>query len=146
MLEAERTIPKVNINIKRPRETDAIWTEVIEPLENAFSQFRDETIDKWNEKVQPPNTKKFKVINCSVTQQIKNAMSDSERLIKRTKLMRRSYDIIGQSPTEPTNDHIEEENEYEPFGKDRHLKTYNDNIFDDSDYYQHLLKVNHTIF
>jgi hypothetical protein len=113
---------------ERMEGIDAIWSQVIEPMEAGFLEYRDLNIDKWNDKVQP--SKKFKVINSSITAQIRNSMSDLPRLTKRTKLMRTQYDIIGH--VEPIIETVD---------NDEHLKKYNDNIFDDCDYYQHLLKV-----
>ena len=75
-------------------------SEVIEPLENGYRQYRNETIDKWNNKVQAANgiplQKKFKVINQSVVSQIEAAERDQEKLIKRTQLNRSNYKVIGK--------------------------------------------------
>jgi protein AATF/BFR2 len=123
-------------SLKRKRaeglDLDALWSQVIEPMDTAFTAYRDETIDKWNDKVQQPS-KKFKVINTSITAQIRASVSDTDRLLKRTQLMRSQYNIIGAPLAKPDVTEADK-------AKDAHLKKYHEEVFDDCDYYQHLLK------
>ncbi|KAJ2994022.1 hypothetical protein HDV02_001909 [Globomyces sp. JEL0801] len=81
------------------------WEYVLTPMQEGFRSYRNDTLEKWNSKVQIANgipfQKKFKVINQS---------SQIEA------------DIIQGEV------------------KDKHLNDYDENIYDDGDYYQQLLK------
>ena len=118
---------------KRSNDIQSLWQDHLEVFEQGFVTYRDETIEKWNAKVQVANgiplQKKFKAINQSLLSQIKNLLSDKERLVKRTRLKRGQYSVLGK-----IDDPIEEN------GLDKHLNDYDDEIFDDGDYYQLLLK------
>ena len=60
---------------------------------------------------------------------------DKERLIKRTQLKRSVFEICGKTDTE--ND--EGKKSLEDM-KDRHLKDYDEEIFDDQDFYNQLMR------
>jgi protein AATF/BFR2 len=68
----------------------------------------------------------------SVLSQIRMAMNDTEKLVKRSQLKRSEYNIIGESSA-PEN--VENE-EY----RDAHLSQYFEGLYDDDDFYQDLLK------
>ena len=72
----------------------------MQELYDKFKPFRQETIDKWNNKVQIaaglPLNKKFKAINQSVNTQIEQILNDKERLVKRTQLKRNDGKILGK--------------------------------------------------
>ncbi len=68
--------------------------------------------------------------------QIENAMNDKDGLIKRTQLQRSDYKIIGK-----VNVTVDEEEEKDTGKKpDRHLNTYDVEVFDDQDFYQQQLR------
>lgn len=78
-----------------------MWKD-INAIENAFVPYRDETIKKWCDKIQTASAtsvgahKKFKTINQGTLDQIKTLMNDKERLVKKTRLKRGSYKILGE--------------------------------------------------
>ncbi|CAG8439675.1 6486_t:CDS:2 [Diversispora eburnea] len=86
----------------------------MQEIHDLFLPYRTQTIEKWSNKVQItsgiPLNKKFKTINQGVNTQIEQLLNDRERLIKRTQLKRNSDKIFGKE------------------------------IFDDSDFYQQLLR------
>jgi protein AATF/BFR2 len=115
-----------------PDDIQEIQERFCKPLDSAFESFRDETIEKWNSKLQVsiPVQKKFKVINQSIVSQINTVLRDQARLISRTQLKRTDYQIIGK-----------EEVSVQADGKvDSHLNNHDPLIFDDGDFYQQLLK------
>jgi protein AATF/BFR2 len=126
--------------IKRKREDDMDdWIEstladVLKPLMEGFDKYRNETIDKWNNRVQMANGmlahKKFKVINQSLVSQIEYSYQNREKLVKKAHLNRSNYKIIGKKVNLGAEDET----------KDRHLNDYDEQIYDDGDYYQQLLK------
>ncbi|RKO92008.1 apoptosis-antagonizing transcription factor [Blyttiomyces helicus] len=117
---------------------DSIWSD-LKALDEGFVPFRDQTIEKWNNKVQVaggiPMQKKFKAINQSVLSQIKQVVSDKDRLIKRTQLNRADVRSLGQKTEKKPEDEADEKAD-----ADAHLANYDAEIFDDGDYYQQLLK------
>jgi protein AATF/BFR2 len=108
-------------------------------MEIGFKQYRDETIEKWNTKVQMSSgelaQKKFKVINQSVVDQIKTSMANPEKLIKRTQLNRSGIKVIGKVLKQKITPLDSEET-----SNNKHLDDFDSEIFDDGDYYQQLLK------
>lgn len=81
--------------------------------------------------------KKFKAFDQNIMAQIENAMADKDGLIKRTQLQRSDYKVLGK-----VNVQLADETEQEDTGKkpDRHLNTYDVEIFDDQDFYQQQLR------
>ncbi|CAG8527309.1 9751_t:CDS:10 [Paraglomus brasilianum] len=114
---------------------DYLWGDMQE-LYDKFNPFRQETIDKWNNKVQIaaglPLNKKFKAINQSVNTQIEQILNDKERLVKRTQLKRNDGKILGKEK--------QNEREDETIVKGDNLPNYDKEIFDDTDFYQQLLR------
>ncbi|KAJ3403596.1 hypothetical protein HDU80_003993 [Chytriomyces hyalinus] len=155
---------------------ESLWTE-INAFETAFEPFRDATIEKWSNKVMASTVaslgsdKKFKAINQSVLSQIRGILSDKERLVKRTRLVRgaggeasrrlgavlrsaqdqneaasaAAADADADAPKterEEIEAHEERENLKRRAGRglDSHLSNFDDEVFDDGDFYQQLLK------
>lgn len=139
-------------------DLDGLWADV-RSLDTSFLPFRNETIDKWNQKVQVASgtaslQKKFKVINQvsrffdilfsnraahrplssqSVLSQIQHILNDKDRLIKRSQLKRSEYKIFGSNGSELSGPNEESKG-------DAHLSEYHSEIYDDDDFYQELLK------
>ncbi|CAI2180668.1 2484_t:CDS:2 [Funneliformis geosporum] len=104
---------------------------------NDISDSEDiQTIDKWSNKVQIasgiPLNKKFKAINQDVNTQIEQILQDKERLINRTQLKRNLDKILGKKDYDEPNKDIKKH--------DEHLSNYDVEIFDDTDFYQQLLR------
>ncbi|KAI9207471.1 apoptosis-antagonizing transcription factor [Polychytrium aggregatum] len=119
----------------------SMWTDIKE-LDTSFQAYRNTTIEKWSNKVQAasgiPLHKKFKSINQSVLSQIKTIMNDRERLVKRTRLKRSEYRTLGQAASKSSDE--AEGTQPDVAEADAHLANHDAEIFDDSDYYQQLLK------
>ena len=79
---------------------DSTFQDSIVYTESLLNPYRNEIIEKWNNKVQAANgislQKKFKVINTSIVSQIQGLDNDRDRLIKRTRLNRSHAEIIGK--------------------------------------------------
>ncbi|KAG0196858.1 hypothetical protein BGX31_005135 [Mortierella sp. GBA43] len=77
------------------------WKEM-EALDDAWIPYRNNTLDKWSNKVQIasgiPLNKKFKAMNQGIITQISQTMADKDRLVKRTQLKRSEYHILGSAP------------------------------------------------
>ncbi|KAJ2694030.1 rRNA-processing protein bfr2 [Coemansia spiralis] len=116
----------------------SIWAE-LEGLCAGFKPFRDESLERWGNKVQvsanAATLKKFKAVNQGITHQISQALANPERLVERTQLRRVDYKIIGKDDdgAAPAEDEA-------PATVDAHLKKTDPEIFDDTDFYQQLLR------
>ncbi|KAJ2701718.1 rRNA-processing protein bfr2 [Coemansia sp. IMI 203386] len=125
---------------KRPAEDDAIGTEAVwdemEQLRNTFHDYRDESLEKWSNRVQITAnigaTKKFKAVNQGIMHQINQTLATRDRLVERTQLKRIEYQIVGEAA--PKQD---AENSTVV---DSHLRDLDTEIFDDTDFYQQLLR------
>ena len=91
---------------------------------NLFNDNRS-IIDSWHERTKFVNAniklKKFDSFELCPTKLIEQVLTDKERLIKRTRIRRSDFKIIGQA---------DDNNDYE----------YNEEIFNDDDFYHQLLK------
>ncbi|KAK3839095.1 MAG: apoptosis-antagonizing transcription factor [Linnemannia elongata] len=120
------------------------WKD-IEGLDEGWRSYRNNTLEKWSNKVQIasgiPLNKKFKAMNQGIMTQISQTMADKERLLKRTQLKRSEYHILGTAPEikeEDENDKTEKTPEVSKL--DSHLSNHDEEIFDDGDFYQQLLR------
>ncbi|KAG0947833.1 hypothetical protein G6F57_004373 [Rhizopus arrhizus] len=119
---------------------EKLWKDMSE-INDVFVPFRNSTLEKWSNKVQVAAgarlNKKFKAFDQNIMTQIENVLHDKENLVKRTQLQRSDYKIIGKVQVEAGE--VEEEIDS---GKkaDRHLNTYDVEIFDDQDFYQQQLR------
>ncbi|GBB94963.1 hypothetical protein RclHR1_24510001 [Rhizophagus clarus] len=114
-----------------------LWKDIKE-LYDHFLPYRTQTIDKWSNKVQIASgislNKRFKAINQGVNTQIEQILRDKERLIKRTQLKRNSDKILGKK------EHDMQDFDKDIKNNDKHLSNYDVEIFDDTDFYQQLLR------
>ena len=89
--------------------------------------WRDEILTKWSDKVKAasglPINKKFKALNQSIIQQLRENISDRERLVERTRTKRANFSVLGR------NDLLDDRTE-----------VIDADIFDDLDFYHPLLK------
>ncbi|KAI9341577.1 apoptosis antagonizing transcription factor-domain-containing protein [Pilaira anomala] len=117
---------------------EKLWDDISQ-INDVFVPFRNSTLEKWSNKVQVAAgarlNKKFKAFDQNIMSQIENAMADKSGLIKRTQLQRSDYKIIGK--VEVTAEEEEQDTGKKP---DRHLNTYDTEIFDDQDFYQQQLR------
>jgi protein AATF/BFR2 len=113
---------------KKRRVVEDYEAEVEKRLEE-FSGYRDETIQKWNDKTQVASgnlKRNYAAFQTSTLNQVNHILKDTSRLIKRTQLKRSQYNIIGKDNVD--QDGKEVESEYDP------------EIFDDDDFYHQLLR------
>ncbi|KAG0243960.1 hypothetical protein BGW41_000793 [Actinomortierella wolfii] len=153
------TIPKANKRkhadiiedeeTRQERLSDDAWEtkawKDVEGLNEAWRSYRNNTLEKWSNKVQVasgiPLNKKFKAMNQGIMTQISQTMADEERLLKRTQLKRSEYHILGKPPKEDDeNDDPSVEKTPDTGRLDAHLSNHDEEIFDDTDFYQQLLR------
>jgi protein AATF/BFR2 len=139
-------IEEINFNTRKrhldddDQYIDALWHDISQ-INDVFVPFRNSTLEKWSNKVQVAAgarlNKKFKAFDQNILSQIESSMSDKSGLIKRTQLQRSDYKVLGK-----VNVEVDKEQEEIDTGKkpDRHLNTYDAEIFDDQDFYQQQLR------
>ncbi|KAF9292373.1 hypothetical protein BGZ68_007388 [Mortierella alpina] len=121
------------------------WKD-FEGLDDGWRSYRNNTLEKWSNKVQIasgiPLNKKFKAMNQGIMTQISQTMADKERLLKRTQLKRSEYHILGAAPEVKDEDDEDDKTEKTPVISklDAHLSNHDEEIFDDGDFYQQLLR------
>jgi protein AATF/BFR2 len=111
-------------------------TEDLEQYLNEFNQkfkkYRNATIQKWYDKTRLTTGKSFAALEKPIVQQIEHILADRERIIKRTQLKRTQLKICGKEESQTPASYEEQ--------RDRHLKDYDVEIFDDQDFYNQLLR------
>lgn len=104
------------------------FEQVIAKNHDAYKEYRNSVIQKWNDKVRIATGAISKGSNQPATHQIEFALANKDKLVKKTQLKRSEYDIIGKSVV----------------GQDdsdgRRLQEYDEEIYDDDDFYHQLLK------
>ncbi|KAJ8960389.1 hypothetical protein NQ314_006079 [Rhamnusium bicolor] len=124
--DEEREIPN------KKRKLDEFEKEIAEQ-HYKYKNYRNTVIQKWNEKtriaVMKNNTNSHSVIN-----HIEHTLSDRAKLLKRTRLKRSEYTILGQEPAK------ESEKQDDNIQDIRPAEEYNSEIFDDDDFYHQLLR------
>ncbi|KAJ2391084.1 rRNA-processing protein bfr2 [Coemansia sp. RSA 2611] len=127
---------------KRKAATDedgpAAWWQEIEDMRSRFKPYRNESLEKWGNKVQisanAASLKKFKAVNQGILHQINQTLAAGDRLVERTQLKRVDYNIIGKESAQSVD------SEDKQSKVDAHLKDTDPEIFDDTDFYQQLLR------
>ncbi|KAJ2827623.1 rRNA-processing protein bfr2 [Coemansia erecta] len=118
--------------------TSTAWRELVD-MRSSFKPFRDESLEKWGNKVQisanVASLKKFKAVNQGILHQINQTLAAGDRLVERTQLKRVEYNIIGKESAQQGADQSDE-----PGKVDAHLKDTDPEVFDDTDFYQQLLR------
>lgn len=95
------------------------------PPHCSLAPYRNEVIDKWNERANSTSAtlKKLKVFNQSASKQIELALQDKEKLVARAQTLKADIQVVGMPD-------------------DGHYSTgqLNEDVFDDADFYQQLLR------
>ncbi|CAG7730599.1 unnamed protein product [Allacma fusca] len=101
----------------------------VERRSEEFAAFRNETIQKWNDKTQVASgnlKRNYAAFQTSTITQVNHILKDTNRLIKRTQLKRSQYSVLGKPVVEEDGKPVD--SEYDP------------EIFDDDDFYHQLLR------
>ncbi|KAJ1819339.1 rRNA-processing protein bfr2 [Coemansia sp. RSA 2599] len=139
-IQQQQQQPSIKVGSKRSAEEggadiEAVWDDM-EQLRSLFRDYRDESLEKWSNRVQVTANigaaKKFKAVNQGIMHQINQTLATRDRLIERTQLKRIEYHIVGESA--PKQDAEKSAT------VDSHLRDLDAEIFDDTDFYQQLLR------
>lgn len=119
--------------IPKKRQKTADFEHEIKTRHNKYTNYRNDVIQKWNDKTRLNVAKKNTQIN-SVIQHINFILEDKQKLVKRTQLKKSEYDILGKvKKDEPSQEAPEEQSSKSP-------EEYDTEIFDDDDFYHQLLR------
>jgi len=125
---------------KRPDTVDEWWGTIHDNNKSLDTHCAD-VIDTWSRRVQVAAgsgallAKKFKAVNQSTMVQIESQLADSTRLIRRTQLLRVPLKVVGKPFQDPKQSQEGEEDTEQD-----QTEQYDEEIFDDTDFYQDLLK------
>ncbi|XP_076320482.1 protein AATF-like isoform X2 [Tachypleus tridentatus] len=140
--ESEEDIKKTSLPVKR-KLNGGEYSEFLAKRHKSFTNFRNATIHKWNEKTKlvtgKASRKNFSAFEQSALKQIEQILMDKERLIKRTQLKRSVYKVLGKPEVEVSKEVEVSEQENLP-KQEEHLKEYDSEIYDDDDFYHQLLR------
>lgn len=115
--DSEEETPEIPL---KKRKYNDLGLEIVK-RHTQYKSYRNSVIQKWNDKTRIASNKTTTPVH-SVINQIDHILSDKDKLIKKTQLKKTDYEIIGASES---NSNSEE---------------YNTEIFDDTDFYHHLLR------
>ncbi|KAJ1962080.1 rRNA-processing protein bfr2 [Dipsacomyces acuminosporus] len=143
-VHANRKKRKASRSADEDHDIVVTWNE-LEDLREGFLPYRNESLEKWSNKVQISASvtanKKFKAINQGILHQISQTLAGEERLIERTQLKRAEYKVIGKEGIESEGDEAAQGMPASSsVAVDAHLKDRDAEIFDDTDFYQQLLR------
>ena len=117
---------------------EQLWQVVNESYE-MYSNYREESLDKWNRKTRMQsalNSKQFKTMNMDIVSQVKSAMND-DRMKQRAHVKRFPEKILGKRTRVVNSDDEDDEEEIVP---DSEEEVIDEEIFDDKDFYQTMLR------
>ncbi len=128
----------VDFAVKRVSESD-----------EQLSTFRDTTIDKWNMQANGSlfaAGPKLKALNRTVVEQVRSVMADEDSAMKRVRLKRSQYRVIGSVHSASASIQVHEQRPPAEDGDDDAAlvndaaEKYDAEIYDDTDFYQVLLR------
>ncbi|KAI9146447.1 apoptosis-antagonizing transcription factor [Paraphysoderma sedebokerense] len=129
-----------------PMDSDSAW-DLSNEISTEFKGYRNESLEKWSNKIQLANgisTKKtFKAINQSIVTQISQILSDRERLVKRTQLKRFPDTIVGLDFDREEALSMKAESVQNDGDESEAMSSgqqYISELFDDTDFYQMQLR------
>ncbi|XP_074660087.1 protein AATF-like [Tubulanus polymorphus] len=140
----DREQKKVSLSSLRKRKYDeSEYPELLSKRHKKFQTYRNEVIQKWNDKTRVSSgkvtSKSFSAFDQPVLKQINQILADRDRLLKRTQLKRSAYQIIGKVADSVETVPDSEQQSTEFVSRD-HLNDYDPEIFDDNDFYHQLLR------
>lgn len=73
------------------------YEKILDKRHKCYRDYRNGTVQKWNDRVRVASGSIKKGLNQAVVKQIEFALSDRPKLLKRTRLKRSDYEIIGKN-------------------------------------------------
>lgn len=112
--------------VKKRRKLSDFESEIRERHQK-YKNYRNNTIQKWNDKTRLASGKNSAVTN-TVLQQIDYLLGDKNRLIKKSQLKKSDFEVLGKEPVTI------------PEGDSSKVDEYDTEIYDDTDFYHQLLR------
>lgn len=104
----------------------AQYADRIEDNYDSYSKFRNQVLQKWNDRTKSLKDTKNPVTNLNIMTKIENALLGKNEMIRKTQIYRGDYEIFG----------VEIPKKDDESQNDVHIP----DIFDDSDFYHQLLR------
>jgi protein AATF/BFR2 len=142
--------PQKQEELTTKHRTLEYYSELISDHHKKYLEYRNATIQKWNDKtrvlVGKLSSRNFSTFEQSTLKQIEQIINNRQRLIQRSQLKRSSYSILGQELISQQQQQVNTEGSIASTNADN-LKTeqeqskeYSTEIYDDTDYYHQLLR------
>jgi len=130
--------------VKATKALDQV-DQMLEKRHEGVKKFRDSTLTLWQEKTALTTTKSFHAFDTPILEQINLILSDKHRLVNRTRNNRQNLVVLGKrKKVEEHESEDDEAREGETMEKRKRERLQDsrldEQIFDDSDFYQHLLR------
>ena len=137
--EAERkaSFEPLFLDRKRKRGDDVIqgYWDVVDKYNRSNAAVAAVSVDRWWRKAgggAAAGGKSFKAFDQSITKQVQTILQDRSRLLQRTQLVRGNYKRLAREPKRADGD--------DEVQKDASGREYDEEVFDDTDFYQQLLR------
>ncbi|KAL7029105.1 hypothetical protein ACKWTF_006101 [Chironomus riparius] len=115
-----------NGSLLMKRSKLAQYADRIEDNYDSYSKFRNQVLQKWNDRTKSLKDTKNPVTNLNIMTKIENALLGKNEMIRKTQIYRGDYEIFG----------VEIPKKDDESQNDVHIP----DIFDDSDFYHQLLR------
>lgn len=103
------------------------YEKILNDNHKSYIEYRNSVVQKWNEKTRITSGKLNKGMSETTLKQIEFALNDKEKLLKKSRLKRSEYKIVGK-------EHVTEDSD------GRRIQDYDSEIYDDDDFYHQLLR------
>ena len=103
------------------------YEKILNDNHKSYIEYRNSVVQKWNEKTRITSGKLNKGMSETTLKQIEFALNDKEKLLKKSRLKRSEYKIVGKEQVTEDSD-------------GRRIQDYDSEIYDDDDFYHQLLR------
>ncbi|XP_050475464.1 protein AATF [Bombus huntii] len=103
------------------------YEKILNDNHKSYIEYRNSVVQKWNEKTRITSGKLNKGMSETTLKQIEFALNDKEKLLKKSRLKRSEYKIVGKEQITEDSD-------------GRRIQDYDSEIYDDDDFYHQLLR------
>lgn len=103
------------------------YEKILNDNHKSYIEYRNSVVQKWNEKTRITSGKLNKGMSETTLKQIEFALNDKEKLLKKSRLKRSEYKIVGKEQVIEDSD-------------GRRIQDHDSEIYDDDDFYHQLLR------
>ncbi|CAG5861581.1 unnamed protein product [Menidia menidia] len=110
----------------------------------AFQPYCGTTLKRWHDKTRltvGKTSKGFQAFESNIVTQVEQVLMDKERLLRRTQTRRSDYRVLGKRDSSNVmSENAPSDGQLAQLKANTHLKDLDEDIYDDDDFYHHLLR------